>query len=159
MYFKLCFFFPLQVPEPVVSTPEVKEEPAPPAPTPTKEEPAPVSAPPKPELTSPPPSVPVEKDQSAEVLKNHEPHLGPKPRSHNRVLNPPGGKSSVVFYWRARMPRLLIYAHTPPFSAPPLIFAHSNSTLLTVSQARIFFPSFHQTQDQMHSCTFSLSPD
>ncbi|CAI5668010.1 unnamed protein product [Oreochromis niloticus] len=31
-------------------------------------------------------------------LKNHEPHLGPKPRSHNRVLNPPGGKSSVVFY-------------------------------------------------------------
>jgi hypothetical protein len=24
--------------------------------------------------------------------------LGPRPRSHNRVLNPPGGKSSVVFY-------------------------------------------------------------
>ncbi|CAL8288869.1 unnamed protein product [Boreogadus saida] len=30
--------------------------------------------------------------------KNHEPHLGPKRRAHNRVLNPPGGKSSVVFY-------------------------------------------------------------
>lgn len=88
----------------MVSVIEVKEEPAPPAPTPTKEEPAPVSAPPKPEppkpepASPPPPSVPVEKDQSAEQLKNHEPHLGPKPRSHNRVLNPPGGKSSVVFY-------------------------------------------------------------
>lgn len=31
--------------------------------------------------------------------KDHEPRLGPRPRSHNRVLNPPGGKSSVVFYW------------------------------------------------------------
>ncbi|KAF4092947.1 hypothetical protein AMELA_G00026500 [Ameiurus melas] len=30
--------------------------------------------------------------------KDHEPRLGPRPRSHNRVLNPPGGKSSVVFY-------------------------------------------------------------
>lgn len=33
--------------------------------------------------------------------KDHEPRLGPRPRSHNRVLNPPGGKSSVVFYWPA----------------------------------------------------------
>lgn len=94
----LFTYFPLRAPEAVITTTEVKEEPAPPAPTPTKEEPAPVSAPPKPELASPPPSVSVEKDQTAELLKNHEPHLGPKPRSHNRVLNPPGGKSSVVFY-------------------------------------------------------------
>lgn len=91
-------YIPHPAPEAVVSTPEVKEEPAPPAPTPTKEEPAPVLAPPKPEPATPPPSVPVEKDQTTELLKNHEPHLGPKPRSHNRVLNPPGGKSSVVFY-------------------------------------------------------------
>ncbi|XP_041433745.1 jupiter microtubule associated homolog 2 S homeolog isoform X1 [Xenopus laevis] len=32
------------------------------------------------------------------ALAAHEPHLGPLPRSHNRVLNPPGGKSSVTFY-------------------------------------------------------------
>uniref|UniRef100_A0A8C5R230 Jupiter microtubule associated homolog 2 n=1 Tax=Leptobrachium leishanense TaxID=445787 RepID=A0A8C5R230_9ANUR len=32
------------------------------------------------------------------ALAAHEPHLGPRPRSHNRVLNPPGGKSSVTFY-------------------------------------------------------------
>ncbi|XP_075422395.1 jupiter microtubule associated homolog 2 [Ascaphus truei] len=32
------------------------------------------------------------------ALTAHEPHLGPRPRSHNRVLNPPGGKSSVTFY-------------------------------------------------------------
>uniref|UniRef100_H2S9N6 Jupiter microtubule associated homolog 2 n=1 Tax=Takifugu rubripes TaxID=31033 RepID=H2S9N6_TAKRU len=104
-------YFPHPAPQAVVITPEVKEEPAPPAPTPTKEEPTPVLAPPKPKPkpepepepepatpATPPPPVPVEKDQAAEPLKNHEPHLGPKPRSHNRVLNPPGGKSSVVFY-------------------------------------------------------------
>ncbi|XP_041673154.1 jupiter microtubule associated homolog 2 [Cheilinus undulatus] len=74
---------------------EVKEEAAPPVPA--QEEPAAeAAAPPQPEPSSsvsPPP-------QSAEAgqLKNHEPHLGPKPRSHNRVLNPPGGKSSVMFY-------------------------------------------------------------
>ncbi|XP_037364007.1 jupiter microtubule associated homolog 2 [Talpa occidentalis] len=28
----------------------------------------------------------------------HEPRLGPRPRSHNKVLNPPGGKSSISFY-------------------------------------------------------------
>ncbi|XP_061892455.1 jupiter microtubule associated homolog 2 [Entelurus aequoreus] len=49
-----------------------------------------VAPPPEPASSSPGPD-----DNS---LKNHEPHLGPKPRSHNRVLNPPGGKSSVVFY-------------------------------------------------------------
>ncbi|XP_030591531.1 jupiter microtubule associated homolog 2 isoform X2 [Archocentrus centrarchus] len=76
------------------SQPEAKEETAPPAAPPAKEEPpaaAAVSAPSQPECT--PSSFPDET-----LLKNHEPHLGPKPRSHNRVLNPPGGKSSVVFY-------------------------------------------------------------
>lgn len=89
----------------MVSQPEMKEDPAP-APVPAKEEPAAVSAPPELEPAS---SLP---DDSSP--KNHEPHLGPKPRSHNRVLNPPGGKSSVVFYWRARHtapPRLC--PHTP----------------------------------------------
>uniref|UniRef100_A0A7N6FBB1 Jupiter microtubule associated homolog 2 n=1 Tax=Anabas testudineus TaxID=64144 RepID=A0A7N6FBB1_ANATE len=77
-------------PEAKVSQPEVKEPPAP-APVPAKEEPAAVSAPPEPE--------PVSSSLTDEnSMKNHEPHLGPKPRSHNRVLNPPGGKSSVVFY-------------------------------------------------------------
>lgn len=136
----------------MVSTPEVKEEPAPPAPTPIKEEPAPVTAPPKPEPPSSSPSVPVEKDQSTELLKNHEPHLGPKPRSHNRVLNPPGGKSSVVFYWWASTPPYLCPYH--PFSALLLIFAHSSSPLM-VSQARSSFHFFHQIQNQMRSCTFA----
>ncbi|XP_013885731.1 jupiter microtubule associated homolog 2 [Austrofundulus limnaeus] len=77
-------------PEAKVSQPEVKEEAAPPAPVPAKEEPAAVSPPPQPK---PPTTAPDE-----ELMKSHEPHLGPKPRSHNRVLNPPGGKSSVVFY-------------------------------------------------------------
>ncbi|XP_036594797.1 jupiter microtubule associated homolog 2 [Trichosurus vulpecula] len=31
-------------------------------------------------------------------IDNHEPRLGPRPRSHNKVLNPPGGKSSISFY-------------------------------------------------------------
>ncbi|XP_054848452.1 jupiter microtubule associated homolog 2 isoform X2 [Eublepharis macularius] len=31
-------------------------------------------------------------------MDSHEPRLGPRPRSHNKVLNPPGGKSSIVFY-------------------------------------------------------------
>lgn len=80
-----------QAPEPTFSQPEVKEESAPPAPVPAKEEPAADLAPPEPK----PDSSSTPDDTS---LKNHEPHLGPKPRSHNRVLNPPGGKSSVVFY-------------------------------------------------------------
>ncbi|XP_008303483.1 jupiter microtubule associated homolog 2 isoform X1 [Stegastes partitus] len=87
-------------PEPKVSLPEVKEEPAPPAPAPVKEEPAPVSAPPAPEPTSTSTPTTTTTTETADdgSLKNHEPHLGPRPRSHNRVLNPPGGKSSVVFY-------------------------------------------------------------
>ncbi|XP_008120328.1 jupiter microtubule associated homolog 2 [Anolis carolinensis] len=31
-------------------------------------------------------------------MDDHEPRLGPRPRSHNKVLNPPGGKSSIAFY-------------------------------------------------------------
>ncbi|KAL3987438.1 heterogeneous nuclear ribonucleoprotein R [Sarotherodon galilaeus] len=83
-----------QAPEAKASQPEAKEETTPPADTPAKEEPpaaTAVSAPSEPEPT--PSSFP---DDTS--LKNHEPHLGPKPRTHNRVLNPPGGKSSVVFY-------------------------------------------------------------
>ncbi|XP_053550646.1 jupiter microtubule associated homolog 2 [Bombina bombina] len=45
---------------------------------------------------------PIAKEEKVAVpdpaLAAHEPHLGPKPRSHNRVLNPPGGKSSITFY-------------------------------------------------------------
>uniref|UniRef100_A0AAV2KGL5 Hematological and neurological expressed 1-like protein n=1 Tax=Knipowitschia caucasica TaxID=637954 RepID=A0AAV2KGL5_KNICA len=73
-------------PEPVVLQAEAKAESPPPEPA--KEE-LPVSS-----VLEPKTPVLTESDDS----KNHEPHLGPKPRSHNRVLNPPGGKSSVVFY-------------------------------------------------------------
>ncbi|XP_033885640.2 jupiter microtubule associated homolog 2-like isoform X2 [Acipenser ruthenus] len=31
-------------------------------------------------------------------VDEHEPRLGPRPRAHNKVIQPPGGKSSVVFY-------------------------------------------------------------
>ncbi|XP_074202695.1 jupiter microtubule associated homolog 2 isoform X1 [Camelus bactrianus] len=34
----------------------------------------------------------------APTVDSHEPRLGPRPRSHNKVLNPPGGKSSISFY-------------------------------------------------------------
>ncbi|XP_058426356.1 jupiter microtubule associated homolog 2 isoform X2 [Diceros bicornis minor] len=36
--------------------------------------------------------------QPTPTLDSHEPRLGPRPRSHNKVLNPPGGKSSISFY-------------------------------------------------------------
>ncbi|KAM3863840.1 jupiter microtubule associated homolog 2 [Diretmus argenteus] len=73
-----------------VSQPEpVKEETVAPPVTPVKEEPVAVVASPEPEPSSPP---------AHASDKNHEPHLGPKPRSHNRVINPPGGKSSFVLY-------------------------------------------------------------
>lgn len=36
--------------------------------------------------------------QPTPTADNHEPRLGPRPRSHNKVLNPPGGKSSISFY-------------------------------------------------------------
>ncbi|XP_040829530.1 jupiter microtubule associated homolog 2-like [Ochotona curzoniae] len=36
--------------------------------------------------------------EPAPTVDSHEPRLGPRPRSHNKVLNPPGGKSSISFY-------------------------------------------------------------
>ncbi|CAI5690752.1 jupiter microtubule associated homolog 2-like [Oreochromis niloticus] len=85
-----------QAPEAKASQTVAKEETAPPVDAPAKEEPtaagaAALSAPSEPEPI--PSSFPDDTSQ-----KNYEPHLRPKPRSHNRVLNPPGGKSSVVFY-------------------------------------------------------------
>ncbi|KAI1896253.1 hypothetical protein AGOR_G00092900 [Albula goreensis] len=39
-----------------------------------------------------------EPSPSQPTVDNHEPRLGPRPRSHNKVIHPPGGKSSVAFY-------------------------------------------------------------
>lgn len=84
---------PSAAPQPKVSQVEVKEEIVPPPPaSPVKVESAVPPATPEPPLQT---ATPCPDDDFG---KNHEPHLGPKPRSHNRVLNPPGGKSSVVFY-------------------------------------------------------------
>lgn len=86
---------PPVAPQPKGSPAEVKEEPvSPPPASPAKAE-APVP-PPTPEPAPEPVTICNHHDDSG---KNHEPHLGPKHRSHNRVLGPPGGKSSVVFYW------------------------------------------------------------
>uniref|UniRef100_K7F618 Jupiter microtubule associated homolog 2 n=1 Tax=Pelodiscus sinensis TaxID=13735 RepID=K7F618_PELSI len=38
------------------------------------------------------------KEEPGPKIDDHEPRLGPRPRSHNKVLNPPGGKSSIAFY-------------------------------------------------------------
>ncbi|KAM4026178.1 jupiter microtubule associated homolog 2 isoform 1-T1 [Anomaloglossus baeobatrachus] len=55
-----------------------------------------------PPALAPEAKIPVAKEEKVSVpdpaLAAHEPHLGPRPRCHNRVLNPPGGKSSVTFY-------------------------------------------------------------
>ncbi|KAM9305892.1 jupiter microtubule associated homolog 2 [Gastrophryne carolinensis] len=70
------------------TTPVKAENPPPPPPAPTPE--------PTPEVKTP---VAKEKVVVPEVdMSKHEPHLGPLPRAHNRVLNPPGGKSSITFY-------------------------------------------------------------
>uniref|UniRef100_A0A8C2DCM0 Jupiter microtubule associated homolog 2 n=1 Tax=Cyprinus carpio TaxID=7962 RepID=A0A8C2DCM0_CYPCA len=58
---------------------EVKAEPVPPQPTPEKQPAAP--APAANQNSEPATQQPTEKD--------HEPRLGPRPRSHNKVLNPP----------------------------------------------------------------------
>ncbi|XP_005997851.1 jupiter microtubule associated homolog 2 isoform X2 [Latimeria chalumnae] len=39
-----------------------------------------------------------ESKEPAPVVDDHEPRLGPRPRSHNRVIQPPGGKSSITFF-------------------------------------------------------------
>ncbi|XP_040296142.1 jupiter microtubule associated homolog 2 [Bufo bufo] len=68
-------------------------------PTPVKVDPPP---PPPTPVPTPEEKIPVAKEEKVAVpdpgLAAHEPHLGPRPRCHNRVLNPPGGKSSVTFY-------------------------------------------------------------
>ncbi|XP_077474559.1 jupiter microtubule associated homolog 2 isoform X2 [Stigmatopora argus] len=83
----------IQPPEAKDIQPEVEEQIAsPPAIVPVKEEPTAAPEPAPAATACPAPATPPDE------IKNHEPHLGPIPRSHNRVLNPPGGKSSVVFY-------------------------------------------------------------
>ncbi|XP_051988185.1 jupiter microtubule associated homolog 2-like [Xyrauchen texanus] len=61
-----------------------------------------VSPKPTPEKVPPTPAPAATKNSEPATMqaseKDHEPHLGPRPRSHNKVINPPGGKSSVVFY-------------------------------------------------------------
>ncbi|XP_008579651.1 PREDICTED: hematological and neurological expressed 1-like protein isoform X1 [Galeopterus variegatus] len=63
----------------------------------------------KSDLKAAPREEPLEKGNSREAdrakeqepvlrVDSHEPRLGPRPRSHNKVLNPPGGKSSISFY-------------------------------------------------------------
>ncbi|XP_072916551.1 jupiter microtubule associated homolog 2 isoform X1 [Hemitrygon akajei] len=32
------------------------------------------------------------------TVDDHEPHLGPRPRSHNKVTQPPGGKSTLSLF-------------------------------------------------------------
>ncbi|XP_061080230.1 jupiter microtubule associated homolog 2-like [Conger conger] len=77
--------------------------------TPRPEAPEPKVASPEKETTSTPPaadggvSTPPPKQEAyspshGPSVEDHEPRLGPRPRSHNKVIQPPGGKSSVVFY-------------------------------------------------------------
>ncbi|XP_048868927.1 jupiter microtubule associated homolog 2 [Brienomyrus brachyistius] len=67
--------------------PEVpKERITPPRPTPGKEDMAPST------------KEPADQSCAQQNVDSHEPRLGPRPRSHNKVIHPPGGKSSVVFY-------------------------------------------------------------
>lgn len=81
---------------------KVKVEPVSPQPTPEKEAPAPapVSTPTPTPAPAPAPTANQKSEPATQqpTEKDHEPRLGPRPRSHNKVLNPPGGKSSVVFY-------------------------------------------------------------
>nr|XP_015215374.1 PREDICTED: hematological and neurological expressed 1-like protein [Lepisosteus oculatus] len=44
------------------------------------------------------PQPPSEEAALQASVDDHEPRLGPRPRSHNKVIHPPGGKSSVAFY-------------------------------------------------------------
>uniref|UniRef100_A0A8C1CER4 Jupiter microtubule associated homolog 2 n=1 Tax=Cyprinus carpio carpio TaxID=630221 RepID=A0A8C1CER4_CYPCA len=83
---------PAPLPKKETAVKEVKAEPVTPQPTPEKEPPA----------LAPAPAPAANQNSEAATWqpteKDHEPRLGPRPRSHNKVLNPPGGKSSVVFY-------------------------------------------------------------
>lgn len=92
------------VPKKATVVEEVKVEPVSPQPTPEKEAAAPPPAPAPAPAPAPTPTPAPAANQNSEPAtqkpteKDHEPRLGPRPRSHNKVLNPPGGKSSVVFY-------------------------------------------------------------
>ncbi|MFT7814867.1 hematological and neurological expressed 1-like protein [Arapaima gigas] len=50
------------------------------------------------EVAAPSPKQETDQSSNQPLLDTHEPRLGPRPRSHNKVIQPPGGKSSVVFY-------------------------------------------------------------
>ncbi|XP_043945231.1 jupiter microtubule associated homolog 2 [Protopterus annectens] len=50
------------------------------------------------EKTEPSPAKANARETHAPTVDDHEPRLGPRPRSHNKVIHPPGGKSSVAFY-------------------------------------------------------------
>ncbi|XP_043568000.1 jupiter microtubule associated homolog 2 [Chiloscyllium plagiosum] len=39
-----------------------------------------------------------EEKQKEPAVDDHEPHLGPRPRSHNKVTQPPGGKSTLSLF-------------------------------------------------------------
>ncbi|KAJ8399873.1 hypothetical protein AAFF_G00406030 [Aldrovandia affinis] len=64
--------------------------------SPAKIEKVDTSAPPTPNKEAPQQQSGPSPSQS--TMDNHEPRLGPRPRSHNKVIHPPGGKSSVAFY-------------------------------------------------------------
>lgn len=145
------FFFP-KAPKPEVSQPKAKKEraPAPPVPPTVVKEVQEVQKVPSQPAADPAPPQPKEPPAAVDesMLKNHEPHLGPKPRSHNKVINPPGGKSSVVFYWPLLVCvdfiHLCVFVRFP---FPHLMFAPSNTTkqsslILTLT----LFP--------LSSCTF-----
>eukprot|EP00062_Callorhinchus_milii_P019072 gi/632973218/ref/XP_007903045.1/ PREDICTED: hematological and neurological expressed 1-like protein [Callorhinchus milii] len=42
--------------------------------------------------------MPVEEKQKAPAMDQHEPRLGPIPRSHNKVTQPPGGNSTLWLF-------------------------------------------------------------
>ncbi|KAG2455570.1 JUPI2 protein, partial [Polypterus senegalus] len=53
---------------------------------------------PKQQELAPAPAPSNKESEAQSNVDDHEPRLGPRPRSHNKVIQPPGGKSSVVFY-------------------------------------------------------------
>uniref|UniRef100_A0A8C4SQP6 Jupiter microtubule associated homolog 2 n=2 Tax=Erpetoichthys calabaricus TaxID=27687 RepID=A0A8C4SQP6_ERPCA len=53
---------------------------------------------PKQQEQAPAPAPSNKESEAQSNVDGHEPRLGPRPRSHNKVIQPPGGKSSVVFY-------------------------------------------------------------
>uniref|UniRef100_A0A8C2DU99 Jupiter microtubule associated homolog 2 n=3 Tax=Cyprinus carpio TaxID=7962 RepID=A0A8C2DU99_CYPCA len=82
---------PAPLPKKETAVKEVKAEPVTPQPTPEKEPPA----------LAPAPAPAANQNSEAATWqpteKDHEPRLGPRPRSHNKVLNPPVCHSSFLF--------------------------------------------------------------